>query len=61
MYLNQVNHAIDLKNLGGGKRYMALSAWLTFCLANITAGFELMFEGKESQNWFSLLFIRGTI
>lgn len=41
IYLNEITNVLDLGALGGGRIYMAITAWLTFCVANVTAGFEM--------------------
>ena len=41
VYLNEIVNLLDLSTIRGGRRYMALSAWMTFCVANVTAGFEM--------------------
>ena len=41
IYLNAIVNLIDLDLLGSGRGYMALSAWMTFCVANVTAGFDM--------------------
>ena len=46
VYLNEIANLLDLHSLGSGRAFMAISAWLTFCVANVTAGFELSLEGK---------------
>ena len=46
MYLVQANRRTDISRIRSGSRYMALTAWLGFCLFNITAGFEMMLDGK---------------
>lgn len=47
VYLNEIVNLLDLHAIGAGKLYMALSAWLTFCVANVTAGFDLAAAEKD--------------
>ena len=47
VYLHEITNLLDLHSLGSGRAFMAISAWLTFCVANVTAGFELSLEGKQ--------------
>ena len=37
VYLNEIMNVLDPGKLRGGKIYMAITAWLTFCLVNVTA------------------------
>lgn len=46
VYLNQIENVIDKSKVGSGIGYVGITAWLTFCVANVTAGFEMM--GKHS-------------
>lgn len=41
IYINQIQTIIDLKKVGNGMRYMSFTAWLTFCIGNLTAAFEM--------------------
>ena len=45
VYLNQVENIVDEEKLGNGFAYIAINAWLTFCIGNITAAFEITNEG----------------
>lgn len=45
IYLNQVENIVDEDKLGNGFAYIAINAWLTFCIGNITAAFEITNEG----------------
>ena len=47
IYLNEIVNMLDLTRLRGGRRYMALSAWMAFCAANVTAAFEMAADGKS--------------
>ena len=47
VYLNEIANLLDLERLGSGRLYMALSAWMTFCVANVTAGFELSLKSID--------------
>ncbi len=47
VYLNEIVNLLDLERLGSGRLYMALSAWMTFCVANVTAGFELSLKSMD--------------
>ena len=47
VYLNEIVNLLDLHALGSGRAFMAISAWLTFCVANVTAGFEMSLTGKH--------------
>lgn len=45
IYLNQVQNIVDEEKLGNGFAYIAINAWLTFCIGNMTAAFEMTNEG----------------
>lgn len=47
VYLNEITNLLDLGTLRSGTGFMAISAWLTFCVANVTAGFEMSLHGKQ--------------
>ena len=53
VYINAVTNLVDLHSFRSGRSFMAISAWLTFCVANVTAGFEMSITGKY------LLFMDG--
>ena len=59
VYLNEIVNLLDLNSIRSGKGYLVLSAWMTFCIANVTAGFELATNGKglmalDGDLYFSL-------
>lgn len=59
VYLNQIQKVLDTRKLGNGFRYIAIAAWLTFCIGNITAGFEAVsndidFWFLSSENFFAM-------
>jgi low temperature requirement protein LtrA len=45
VYLNQIENIVDEDKLGNGFAYIAVNAWLTFCIGNMTAAFEITNEG----------------
>ena len=45
IYLNEITNLLDIHAINKGMLYMALSAWMTFCIANVTASFEMMVKG----------------
>ena len=47
VYLNEITNLLDLGTLRSGTGFMAISAWLTFCVANVTAGFEMSLRGMR--------------
>lgn len=44
VYLNEILNLVDFDSIGSGRKYMALSAWMVFCVANVTAGFDMAAE-----------------
>ncbi|MBE6464903.1 MAG: low temperature requirement protein A [Eggerthellaceae bacterium] len=53
IYINEIANLFDTDSLHGGRLYMAISAWLTFCVANLSVGYELATDG------FSLMGLGG--
>ncbi len=47
IYLNEILNLLDLDTIVNGRKYMALSAWMTFCVANVTAGFDMTARGMD--------------
>ncbi len=59
IYIIELERALDTPKLNSGLWFMAVTTWQTFVVANYTAAFELMVEGKnlwimDSSLYFSL-------